>query len=65
MGYWGGKICLKGWNEEQMGYLKEEAGEKTLWGGHFKQEDLLLFGYILYYFGGMFSLISSSILINI
>jgi hypothetical protein len=48
-----------------MGYLQEEVGENTSWGGHFKQEIVLFFGYILYYFGGMFSLTSSSILINI
>jgi hypothetical protein len=33
-------------------------------GGHFKQENVY-FGYILVYSGGNFSLISSSVLINI
>jgi hypothetical protein len=38
-----------------------EGGESILRGGHFKQENVLFFWI---YFGGIFSLISSSILIS-
>jgi hypothetical protein len=39
---------------------------KTHYGGATLSKEMYsFFGYILYYFGGMFSLISSSVLINI
>jgi hypothetical protein len=34
-------------------------------GGRFRQKNWTIFGYILVYFGGNFSLISSSMMINI
>jgi len=43
----------------------EQEGESTLWSGHFKQKNVLFWGYILVYFGDTFSLISFNILINI
>jgi hypothetical protein len=47
----------------QSGY--EVKSESTLKGGHFRQENIVLFfGYILVYFEGSFSLISYSVLIT-
>jgi len=43
----------------------EVKSESTLQGGHFSQENIVLFfGYILVYFEGSFSLISYSVLIT-
>jgi hypothetical protein len=44
--------------------LCKNMDPKHINGGHFGQE-MFFFGYILFYFGGSFSLISSSILMNI